>query len=94
MSLVGPRPDIAGYYDQLQGGDRNVLKLKPGITSEASIKYSHEEKLLLQQDNPADFNDSVLFPDKVKMNLEYLQKISLKTDIQIVIKTITAIFEK
>ena len=74
MSFVGPRPDIPGYYDQLQGNDRRVLELKPGLTSLAAIKYRKEEELLAQQENPLLYNDQVIFPDKLRMNLEYLNK--------------------
>ncbi len=87
MSFVGPRPDIEGYYDTLQGDDRLVLKLKPGLTSEAGIKYRNEDELLKNQPKPLKFNDEVLFPDKVKMNLEYYHQLSFKTDILILFKT-------
>ena len=88
MSFVGPRPDIEGYYDKLEGDDRRVLQLKPGLTSEASLKYRNEEQFLAQQENPLQYNDEVLFPDKVRMNLEYFEKMSLKEDINIVFRTI------
>lgn len=88
MSIVGPRPDIEGYYDKLQGEDRKVLELKPGITSEASIKYYNEEEILEQQQNALEYNDTVIFPDKVKMNLDYYYNHNLVTDIKIIIKTI------
>jgi lipopolysaccharide/colanic/teichoic acid biosynthesis glycosyltransferase len=88
MSFVGPRPDVAGYYDLLEGENRKVLKLKPGLTSEASIKYRNEEKILKSIDNPLYYNDSVLFPDKVKMNLEYYYNHSIWVDIRIIFKTI------
>ena len=88
MSFVGPRPDIPGYYDQLQGEARKILELKPGLTSEASIKYANEEELLKQQANPLHFNDTVIFPDKVKMNLEYYYKQSILVDLQIIVKTL------
>jgi lipopolysaccharide/colanic/teichoic acid biosynthesis glycosyltransferase len=94
MSFVGPRPDIEGYYDQLKGDDRKVLELKPGITSEASIKYSNEEALLLQQEDPLMYNDKVLFPDKIKMNLYYLENMSFINDIKILNKTIFKVFIK
>ncbi len=94
MSFVGPRPDVPGYYDCLQGSDREVLLLKPGLTSEASIKYRNEDKLLSQSDNPVILNDKILFPDKVVMNLNYVQKVSLKNDIRIIIRTISSIFAK
>ncbi|KFF29382.1 sugar transferase [Chryseobacterium piperi] len=87
MSLVGPRPDIPGYYDKLTGEDRLVLQLKPGLTSEAGIKYRSEENLLNQQENPLQYNDTVLFPDKVKMNLDYYHNLSLKEDCYILLKT-------
>jgi len=88
MSFVGPRPDIPGYYDKLQGEERKILALKPGLTSEASIKYANEEELLKQHDNPLAFNDSVIFPDKVKMNLEYYFKRSILLDLQIILRTV------
>lgn len=88
MSLVGPRPDIAGYYDLLEGEYRKVLALKPGITSEASIKYQNEETLLAQQENPLAYNDTVIFPDKVRMNLEYYHHRSFFGDVRIIVKTL------
>ncbi|MFT7351932.1 MAG: lipopolysaccharide/colanic/teichoic acid biosynthesis glycosyltransferase [Flavobacterium sp.] len=88
MSFVGPRPDIAGYYDLLEGEERKILELKPGLTSAASIKYSKEEELLKEKKNPLDYNDMVIFPDKVKMNLAYYYKNSLWLDIRIIFKTI------
>lgn len=88
MSLVGPRPDISGYYDELEGESRKVLNLKPGITSEASIKYQNEETLLAQQEDPLEYNDTIIFPDKVLMNLDYYYNRSFLGDIRIIIKTI------
>lgn len=87
MSLVGPRPDISGYYDQLKGEDRLVLNLKPGLTSEAGIKYRHEEEILNKQPNPLQYNDEVLFPEKVKMNLHYYHNLSFKNDVYILFRT-------
>lgn len=88
MSIVGPRPDIPGYYDCLEGEDRKVLELKPGITSEASIKYAKEEEMLAQQEDPLKYNDEVLFPDKVRMNLKYLETQSFCGDLKIILKTV------
>jgi lipopolysaccharide/colanic/teichoic acid biosynthesis glycosyltransferase len=88
MSFVGPRPDVSGYYDQLKGEARKILDLKPGLTSEASIKYANEEQLLRQEKNPLAYNDMVIFPDKVKMNLEYFYKRSILVDLQIIWKTV------
>ncbi|MDP9954601.1 lipopolysaccharide/colanic/teichoic acid biosynthesis glycosyltransferase [Epilithonimonas hungarica] len=87
MSFVGPRPDVAGYYDLLEGENRKILDLKPGITSLASIKYADEESLLLKQNEPLKYNDEIIFPDKVKMNLDYYYKRSFGLDIKIIVKT-------
>lgn len=88
MSIVGPRPDIEGYYDKLDGENKKVLELKPGITSEASIKYYNEEEVLDKQENALHYNDTIIFPDKVKMNLDYYYNQNLLLDIKIIIKTI------
>ena len=88
MSFVGPRPDIAGYYDSLQGENRKILELKPGLTSLASIKYANEEYLLEKQENPLEYNDTIIFPDKVKMNLDYYCSNSIYGDLKIIWKTI------
>lgn len=88
MSFVGPRPDITGYYDSLQGENRKILELKPGLTSLASIKYANEEYLLEKQENPLEYNDTIIFPDKVKMNLDYYCSNSIYGDLKIIWKTI------
>ena len=88
MSFVGPRPDVAGYYDLLEGEARKILELKPGISSEASLKYKNEDWLLAQQDNPLQYNDTVLFPDKVRMNLEYYYHRSFFGDLRIIWRTV------
>ena len=88
MSFVGPRPDVPGYADKLIGKDRDILQLKPGITGPATLKYRNEEELLAQQANPQQYNDEVIFPDKVKINLEYLRHHSFWGDIRIIIQTI------
>lgn len=92
MSFVGPRPDILGYYDKLLGEDNLILNLKPGLTSEASLKYSMEEELLKNQINPLRYNDEVLFPDKVQMNLNYYYNRNLSLDLKIICKTIFNLF--
>jgi len=88
MSLVGPRPDVPGYADKLKGKDRLVLKLRPGITGPASLKYSNEEELLANVKDPQKYNDEVIFPDKVRINLEYLNNWSFWMDIKTIFKTI------
>ncbi len=88
MSFVGPRPDVPGYADKLEGDDRRMLLLKPGITGPASLKYRNEEELLAEQDDPQKYNDEVLFPDKVRINIEYLDNWSFWQDIKIIIYTV------
>ncbi len=94
MSFVGPRPDIPGYYDKLEGEEKKILELKPGLTSEASLKYYNEESILKNKDEPLHYNDTVIFPDKVKMNLEYYYKQSFNEDLRIIFKTISIFFRK
>lgn len=88
MSFVGPRPDVPGYADKLEGDARRMLLLKPGITGPASLKYRNEEELLAEQENPQKYNDEVLFPDKVRINIEYLDNWSFWNDIKIIIYTV------
>jgi lipopolysaccharide/colanic/teichoic acid biosynthesis glycosyltransferase len=92
MSIVGPRPDLPGYYDLLEGENRQILELKPGLTSLASLKYSKEEYLLEKQVSPTFYNDGVIFPDKVKLNLDYYYHRSFWGDITIILKTIWVAF--
>lgn len=88
MSFVGPRPDVPGYADQLQGDDRRMLELRPGITGPATLKYRNEEELLASVDDPIRYNDEVIFPDKVRLNLYYLDNYSFLKDMQMIACTL------
>ncbi len=88
MSFVGPRPDVPGYADKLDGDDRIVLSVKPGITGPASLKYKNEEEILANVENPSWYNDNVIWPDKVKINKEYIKNWSIKKDIEYIVKTV------
>lgn len=88
MSFVGPRPDVPGYADKLVGEDRVILKLRPGITGPASLKYRNEEELLAGVDDPQAYNDTVIFPDKVRINKEYYYNWSFWKDIQYIFQTV------
>ena len=88
MSFVGPRPDVPGYADKLEGEDRLILNLRPGITGPASLKYRNEEEILAQVDDPQRYNDEVIYPDKVRINLDYYNHHSLIGDIKLIIETI------
>jgi lipopolysaccharide/colanic/teichoic acid biosynthesis glycosyltransferase len=88
MSLVGPRPDVPGYADKLEGEDRNILKLRPGITGPASLKFANEEDLLSKQGNPEKFNNEIIYPEKVRLNLDYYYNHNLWTDIKLIFATV------
>ena len=91
MTLVGPRPDVPGYADLLQGDDRIILTLKPGITGLASLKYRNEEQLLAQQPHPQHYNDEVIWPDKVRINKWYASNRTFLIDLQIIFYTLIPI---
>ncbi len=103
MSFVGPRPDVPGYADQLQGEDREVLLLRPGITGPASLKYRNEEDILEAVDEALqkgrsglpmgittvqEYNDNVIYPDKVRLNRYYLHHYSFIKDIKMIVCTV------
>ena len=88
MSFVGPRPDLPGFADELKGEDRIILELKPGLTGPATLKYQNEEALLADQDDPDEYNQRVIWPDKVKINKAYLRNWSFCLDLKIIFKTI------
>lgn len=88
MSFVGPRPDVPGYADKLTGEDRLILKLRPGITGPASLKYRNEEEILSQVDDPIRYNNEVIYPDKVRINLEYYKHHTFLGDIRYIFETV------
>ena len=102
MSFVGPRPDVPGYADKLQGDDRDVLKLRPGITGPATLKYRLEDEMIAeyvaqkqQQGDPRDaqaiaveYNDTVIYPDKVRLNCYYYRNYSFWMDIRMLFATV------
>lgn len=88
MSLVGPRPDVPGFADLLEGEDRLILELRPGITGPASLKYANEEEVLAKVDNPEQYNQEVIFPDKARINLDYYYRQNIWLDLKIIFATI------
>ena len=102
MSFVGPRPDVPGYADNLQGSDRDVLKLRPGITGPATLKYRLEDEMIAEyvaqkqkngdtrnaQDIAVEYNDNVIYPDKVRLNCYYYHHYSFVKDIQMILCTV------
>jgi len=88
MSFVGPRPDVPGYADNLEGKEREILTLKPGITGPATLKFANEEELLALQPDPEKYNNEVLYPQKVLINLSYIEHQSFILDIKIIVYTL------
>ena len=91
MSFVGPRPDVPGYADKLIKQDKMVLSINPGVTCFSTLEFRHEEKLLRQNFNPQAYNDNIIWPKKVKLNLLYLSSASLVCDIRIILATLKII---
>lgn len=88
MSFVGPRPDVPGFLDRLEGDDRELLRLRPGITGPASLKYRNEEEILARVDDPERYNAEVIWPDKVRVNRDYMRTWSFTSDIGYIWRTI------
>lgn len=92
MSFVGPRPDVPGFYDQLPEEDKEVLlSVRPGITGPATIKYRNEEELLATVDDPETYNKDVVFPDKVRINREYIENYCFANDLKYICATVFGI---
>lgn len=102
MSFVGPRPDVPGYADKLTGDDRDILKLRPGITGPATLKYRLEDEMIADyvakkqaegdtrpmQVIAEEYNDAVIYPDKVRLNCYYYRHYSFVKDIQMILCTV------
>ncbi len=88
MSFVGPRPDVPGFADKLQGEDRIILTVRPGITGPATLKYRNEEALLAAQADPDKYNAEVIYPDKVRLNREYVKNQSFLGDMKYLLMTV------
>jgi lipopolysaccharide/colanic/teichoic acid biosynthesis glycosyltransferase len=91
MSIVGPRPDVPGFADLLQGNDLIILSVRPGITSPASLKYKNEQEQLKNSDQPQQYNRDVIFPDKVRINVSYVREYTFTKDLVIILKTIASL---
>jgi len=87
MSFVGPRPDVPGFADRLEGDARAILSLRAGVTGPATLHFRHEEELLADQEDPDAYNRNVIFPKKVDLNLEYIRKYSMWSDFKYIIQT-------
>jgi lipopolysaccharide/colanic/teichoic acid biosynthesis glycosyltransferase len=87
MSFVGPRPDLQGFADELEGEDQIILRVKPGITGEATLKYRNEERVLERQKDPERYNRTVIWVDKVKINKNYVENYSFYLDLTLILKS-------
>ena len=94
MSFVGPRPDVPGFADQLQGADLIILAVRPGITGPATLKYRNEETLLSRQNDPERYNREVIFPAKLLLNRAYVENYSLYKDMIYILQTILPVNPK
>ncbi len=88
MSFVGPRPDVEGFADELEGEDRIILNIRPGVTGPATIKYRDEEEILALQDDPEKYNRTIIWKDKVEINKKYIENWSFYLDLKFIIKSI------
>lgn len=88
MSFVGPRPDVPGFADKLNDDDKIILSIRPGITGPATLRFRDEEKLLASVNNPEKYNIEVIFPEKVRINKEYIKNYSLFSDLKYIFITI------
>lgn len=88
MSFVGPRPDISGFADKLEGEDRIILTVKPGLTGPASLYFKNEEFILSKQESPDQYNINEIWPLKIKLNKEYVENYSLIKDFFYLLKTV------
>lgn len=88
MSLVGPRPDVPGYMDRLEGEAARLLELRPGITGLASLAFRNEEQVLAGAKDPIAYHDQVIFPEKVRLNLGYYERLSFRQDLALIVRTL------
>ena len=91
MSFVGPRPDVPSFADQLTGDDRIILSVRPGLTGPATLEFRDEERLLAGAEDPERYNREVIYPEKVRLNKEYIRNYSLKLDLVYILRTLSGI---
>jgi lipopolysaccharide/colanic/teichoic acid biosynthesis glycosyltransferase len=88
MSLVGPRPDVKGYADELTGDNRIILTVRPGITGPATLRFKDEEEILARQSDPLKYNDEIIWKEKIKINKNYIENWTLIGDLKFILRTI------
>lgn len=90
MSFVGPRPDVAGFADLLKGPESLILRVRPGITGPATLNFRNEEELLAECEDPERYNREVIYPEKVRLNLAYIENYRFREDLRIIWKTLVS----
>ena len=93
MSIVGPRPEVRKYVDMYTPEQMRVLSVRPGLTDYASIRYVNENELLATSPDPEKTYIEDIMPDKLKLNLKYIDEQSVGTELKIMMQTIVAIFK-
>lgn len=88
MSLVGPRPEVRKYVNMYTPEQQKVLLVRPGITDYASIEYINENELLATSPNPEETYITEIMPEKLRLNMRYINEVGLLTDIKLILKTI------
>ena len=88
MSFVGPRPEVRRYVDLYSKEQMKVLSVRPGITDPASIKYRNENDILSSTSNPEEYYIQHIMPDKLKINIDYINTQTFIKDIKIIFQTI------
>ncbi len=88
MSFVGPRPDVPGFADTLDGDDRVILSVRPGITGPATLRFRNEEELLSGRPDPEAYNREVIYREKVRLNRRYIERYRFADDIKYILQTI------
>ena len=88
MSFVGPRPDVPGFADRLKGEEKRILRVRPGITGPATLRFRDEERLLARNPDPERYNSEVIYPEKVRINLAYISNYRFREDLRILWRTL------
>ncbi len=92
MSIVGPRPEVEKYVNHYRQAYEEVLRIRPGITDIASLRYRNEEAVLQGKKDPEEYYLTVLLPEKIALAREYAGKVSLTGDIRLIVRTLFRLF--
>lgn len=91
MALVGPRPEVPRYVELYSPAQRRVLDVRPGITDPASVAFRSESELMGNHPDPERFYIEEIMPEKLRLNIEYLNRRTLLTDLGVIFGTLRAV---